>query len=234
MFNTHIEYKDPWGIKMADNWIEVPQLKVNFYMMGMEDADTYYLNLVTENIEYLNQEFEGKVKFESNHIFLDPNKAYLPDLHVDAFTIDEPIISSLVEPIQEEGAINVFLFDTYYLEGTNQALMGFTPILAGRYDTYAKTTPKFDRIFIAYAGLENKTTLVHEVGHFLGLEHPWEMSDINLSMMGLDDHDEMEHNHMTYNQDVSSFTEEQLERMRDFALKFRGYLVDDIDYIAFN
>lgn len=234
VFNANVGVKDPWGVDHVVNYLEVPVMKVNFYMMGLDSVDTYFIKGIGENVDYINQEFEGLVKFELNEIFIDPNKAYLPDLHQDAFTEEEIEISKLVRPVEQKGAINVFLFDTYYLQGTNQALMGFTPIMAGRYETYTNTSPRFDRIFMAYAGLESRTTLVHEIGHFLGLEHPWEMSHFNKRMMGLHTDKAERHNHMTYNADVNGFTEEQLERMRDFALKFRRYLIDDIDFIALN
>lgn len=234
VFNTDVGVKDPWGVDNVVNFIEVPVMKINFYMMGLDSIDHYFIKGIGENVDYINQEFEGKVKFELNEIVIDPNRGYLPDLHKDAFTEAEAEITRLVTPVEQEGAINVFLFDTYYLQGTNQALMGFTPILAGHYEAYTDTAPRFDRIFMAYAGLESRTTLVHEIGHFLGLEHPWEMSNFNKRMMGLHDHKAEQHNHMTYNADVNGFTVEQLERMRDFALKFRKYLIDDIDLIALN
>lgn len=233
VLNTGMETKDPWGVEV-DSYLEVPVMKVNFYMMGLDSIDTYFINGIDENIDYVNQEFEGLVRFKLNDIFIDPSKAFLPDLHRDAFTDEELEINRLVKPIEEQGTLNVFLFDTYYLQGTNKALMGFTPILSGKYDTYKTSSPRFDRIFMAYAGLENRTTLVHEIGHFLGLEHPWEMSHFNKSMMGLATVESQQHNHMTYNAEVNGFTSEQLERMRDFALKFRKYLIDEIDFIAYN
>lgn len=234
VFNAEIDVKDPWGVDTGVSFIEVPVMKMNFYMMGLDSIDSDFLRGISDNVDYINQEFEGQIKFEINEIFIDPNKAYLPDLHADAFTDEEIEINRLVRPLEKQGAINVYLFDTYYLQGTNQALMGFTPIMAGRYDTYETTSPRFDRVFMAYAGLESRTTLVHEIGHFLGLEHPWEMSSFNKRMMGLHNHHAEKHNHMSYNDEVNGFTDEQLERMRDFALKFRRYLIDDINYIAYN
>lgn len=234
VFNSELGVKDPWGVDQVVNYVEVPVMKMNFYMMGLDSIDNDFIKGIYENVDYVNQEFEGQVKFELNNILIDPNQAFLPDLHQDAFTDEELEINKLVKPIETEGAINVYLFDTYYLQGTNQALMGFTPIMAGRYDTYENTSPRFDRIFMAYAGLDSRTTLVHEIGHFLGLEHPWEMSNFNKRMMGLHNHKAEQHNHMSYNAEVNGFTDEQLERMRDFALKFRRYLIDDIDFIVYN
>jgi len=234
VFNAELGVKDPWRVDHVVNYVEVPVMKMNFYMMGLDSIDHDFIRGISDNVDYVNQEFEGQIKFELNEIMIDPNQAFLPDLHKDAFTEDEVVINQLIRPIETQGAINVYLFDTYYLQDTDQALMGFTPIMGGRYDIYESSSPRFDRIFMAYAGLESRTTLVHEIGHFLGLEHPWEMSGFNQRMMGLHDQRAQLHNHMSYNAEVNGFTGEQLERMRDFALKFRRYLINDIDYIGYN
>lgn len=206
--------------------VEIPKLKVNFYMMGRDSIDEKMILSIGENVEYLNQEFEGKVIFELNELVLESNGAYLPTLHENYFLDKGAMLTDLTRPIEQEGAINVYLFDTYLEEGTDKALMGFTPVLTGKHKMYANQSPRFDRILMAYPGLETKTTLVHEMGHFLGLQHPWEMSSINLTFMGLHNQSKIDHNHMGYGHRVDNFTSEQLERMQDFALRFRGYLVE--------
>jgi len=210
------------------SWYEVPVLRLNFYMMGMDSIDESITIKIGSNVEYLNQEFEGKVKFVLNEMVMDPNHAYLPDLHIDYFKRRGQRIHSLIDPVEKTGSINIFLFETYTVENKMSALMGFTPILRMRQKSYHVNSPKFDRIFIAYPGLEDMSTLVHEMGHFLGLRHPWEMNHLDQELMGLLEDDVIRKNHMTYELSVSQFTEEQLERMRDFALRFRGYLVENI------
>jgi len=212
--------------------IEIPILKLNFYMMGMDSIDQKITLGIGSNIEYLNQEFEGKVKFVLNELIMDPNGAYLPDLHKDFFTGRGQHIRSLVEPVEKKGAINVYLFDTYSADGQETALMGFTPILRAKQRAYFMNSPRFDRIFISFPSLQNKSTLVHEMGHFLGLRHPWEMNAIDRELLGLNTEKQERHNHMTYEFSVNDFTDEQLERMRDFALRFRKYLLDSVE-VAF-
>jgi len=173
-------------------WLEVPVLKINFYMMGKDSIDESITLKIGENVEYLNQEFEGKVKFVLNGLVLEKNHAYLPDLHLDFFRRRGRQLREIIHPIEEQGAINVFLFETY-------------------------------------SGLEDMSTLVHEMGHFLGLRHPWEMTEIDQELMGLNSADVLHVNHMTYELTVSDFTDEQLERMRDFALRFRHYLVKEVE-----
>ena len=204
-----------------------PILMMNFYLMGKTEIDQDVIFQIGENVDYLNQEFEGVVKFELNKMFLEEKHRYLPDIFKSYRMKSRGLVSSLVSDIEEEGAINVYLLDTYAEGGANKALMGFTPILSRMQNTYALNTPRFDRMFIAYPGLEEKSTLIHEMGHFLGLSHPWEMSENDQNRLGLKK-EILYKNHMTYNFDVDSFTPEQLEYMQNFALKYRSYLMKSL------
>ncbi len=207
---------------------EVPVFNLNFYLMGREDVDDRITVQIGENVAYLNEEFEGRIKFKLNLLFMDPNQAYIPDLHADFVAEDKTLVDELVTPLEVKGGINVFLFDTYAIEDTHLAMMGFTPILSAFQSTYAINSPRFDRLFMAYSGLNDKSTLVHEMGHFLGLSHPWELSKASKSQMGLVQDNTLSKNHMTYNKNVNEFTSEQLERMHRFALKFRRYLIEEM------
>jgi len=208
---------------------EMPVMKINFYMMGMDEIDESITVKIGQNVERLNQEFEGQIIFDFEELYMDPNGAYLPDLHRDYYSRhmhDE--IETLIAPIEKAGGINIFLFDTYCQDGMNTALMGFTPVFKARHDTYSNNSPRFDRIFLAYQGLENQVTLVHEMGHFLGLKHPWEMSVTEKYKMGLHHVHAESVNHMTYNSEVHSFTRQQLDKMRNNALSYRTYLMKRI------
>lgn len=208
---------------------QAPVISINFYLMGRDSLDKEVGKSISENMDYLNREFEGKVIFKLNELHVDKNGAYLPTLHENYFTGGDSIINVLTEPIETRGTINVFLFDTYTEDGSDKALMGFTPVLRESHKSYQQISPGLDRILMAYAGLTSKTTLVHEMGHFLGLKHPWEMSSVNKEFMGLETDNQMKYNHMAYGEHVNDFTLEQLECMQDFAWRFRGYLVQN-DY----
>lgn len=210
-------------------WYEVPVMKLTFYMMGQDSVDESITLKIGENVEYLNQEFEGKIKFVLDGLVLDEKHAYLPDLHIDFFKKRGQRLRDIIHPIEKQGTINIFLFETYRPKHQSSALLGFTPILRMRQDSYDENSPRFDRIFMAYPGLEDRSTLIHEMGHFLGLRHPWEMNEIDQELMGLDSDDVLKVNHMTYELSVAEFTPEQLERMRDFALRFRTYLLASVE-----
>ena len=212
--------------------LKVPIFKINAYMMGMEEMDKEVYSDLQDNIDYLNEEFEGKIGFQFDNLHLDIDGAYLPDLYSNFYKGAGEIVNDIVAPIEQTGAINLFIFHTYCNEGTDQALMGFTPVLRSAHHKYSETSPNFDRIYIAYEGLENQSTLVHEMGHFLGLKHPWEISEYEKKSQGIV-HDNEAHNHMTYGHEVDHFTRQQLEIMRRNALDYRQYLAERIVSVSF-
>ncbi len=213
---------------------EVPVMDMRFYLMSRSDVKSETIKSIRDNVDYLNKEFEGIIKFEVEHFFIDKGHALLPDLHKEYFGVEKLTIDSLVENIEHKGSINVFVFDSYVVEEVNAELMGFTPIFRASHKDYINASPSFDRIFLSYNALAKQTTLVHEMGHFLGLDHPWEMSEINRKLMGLESEEQVKRNHMAYGLHVDGFTHEQLERMQHFALEFRSYLIDRKEYFVNN
>ncbi len=207
---------------------EVPVMKVNVYMMGREEVDESVTVKIFENIEYLNKAYQGEISFVFDELFMDPNHAYLPDIYKSFRADQDEIIEPIVAPIEKKGGINIFLFDTYAEEGRSDALMGFTPLLRARQNTYATNSPRFDRIIMAYEGLEGNQTLVHEMGHFFGQKHPWEISTMAKHRLGIKNIDDEAKNHMSYGSSVEKFTDQQLEDMRRYALNYRKYLMDRV------
>lgn len=207
---------------------KVPVLKINFYMMGMDSIDEKITISIGDNVKHLNEEFEGQILFELEELFMDVNHEYLPDLHTEYKKRKSYRIESTVNAIEKKGAINIFLFKTYSHDGSNQALMGFTPIFKARHSIYKEASPRFDRIFLSYSCLGNKNTLVHEMGHFLGLKHPWELTPGGQRSAGIMNNKILDVNHMTYNEDVTDFTDKQFDQMHKFAMDYRLYLVKKI------
>ena len=210
----------------------IPLFKLNFYMMGMSDVDESVTLDIGRNIDYLNNEFENRIIFEIGKMFIDENHAYIPDLHDAAIGRGDEDIEDIVDAIEMAGSINIYIFDTYSKREDGSAMMGFTPVLSRMRHTYEHNSPEFDRIFLSYPGLKDMTTLVHEMGHFLGLNHPWDLDHVNKHMMGLTDDDTIYKNHMSYGVEVSQFTEEQLDRMQHFAKTFRSYLLSNVDDVV--
>lgn len=207
---------------------EIPVMRVNVYMMGRQEVSPEVTIKISENIDYLNEAYAGYISFEFDELFMDPNHAYLPDLYRSFHEGNPGMVRPIVKPIEKKGGINVYLFDTYCEEGQTAALMGFTPLLTALQNTYARNSPTYDRIMMAYEGLEENKTLVHEMGHFFGLKHPWELTVGNKYSLGIRNaHDEAK-NHMSYGNEVEKFTPQQLENMRQYALRYRSYLMERI------
>lgn len=209
--------------------VEVPVFKLNFYLMGMDEVDESITVQIGQNIEYINQEFEGRIKFELGNLAMDSKQAMIPDLHVSFMEGKSTYVNDLIEPLERGKGIQIYLFDTYTKAEDQGPMLGFTPVLKAGHKDYAQISPEFDRLYMSYEGLLDMTTLVHEMGHFLGLSHPWEMTNFNLNMMGLTDKDAAR-NHMTYHPEVNNFSAEQLERMQHFALTFRMYIIDRVEH----
>jgi len=208
---------------------EVPELHLNFYMMGKSSIDSETADHIVKNIEYLNEEFEGRILFKLGNMVLSSQHAYIPDIHSEYVSNVSSTYVDMVESVEEAGNINVFLFETYSKNDGITAMTGFTPVLSAYHSTYSANSPQFDRLFIAYPGLINKSTLVHEMGHFLGLHHPWDMHSLDKELMGFNEDPTAETNHMTYHHEVDHFTKEQLDRMHHFALQFRSYLIQNVE-----
>ena len=202
----------------------VPVFDLNFYLMGKDEIEDADLENISKNIAYLNEEFEGLIKFELNQVFKGGEQGYIPNLRDDHLVNNQEKIENLIQPVEVTGAINVFLFDTYVRSEKRGAMLGFTPILGNNYEGYAPFAPEFDRLFVAYKAMKTTSTLVHEMGHFFNLKHPWELGQQEQQKQGINERN-IDHNHMNYHPKVDEFTREQLNMMVDFALKFRSYLV---------
>lgn len=233
MFNGSILNNIATTIEKS-NLVEVPEIEINFHIMGTQQENKDIYHDIVDNMAYLNEEFEGYIKFKFKRYSFHNKKAQLPEIHKSLIGIDDDWVEDIVQPIEHQGTLNVFVFDTYVEEGSNAALMGFTPILSAQHDKYGMLSPSFDRMYIAFKSLKNKTTIVHEMGHYLGLRHPWEMSDSDKIDLGIANKSDELCNHMSYNHAVNKFTKQQLDQMRVFALKFRDYLTKETRWISYN
>lgn len=217
-----------WNLTNPSPVREIPIMHVSFYLMGVDSVDQALSASIYKNIRHLNREFEDMVQFSIKDISTSSSTADLPELYTDFHENDQKLIDSLILPIEKSGGINVFVFDTHVDETGSAALMGFSPRLVSGYDIYESISPAFDRIYMAYEGLEDMTTLVHEMGHFFGLSHPWELSEDQKKRCGIHNALDASQNHMSYGPDVHQFTPQQLLQMHEYILDYRKYLMKGI------
>jgi len=196
------------------------QVGINFFIVNREIEP--YLQTIDYNINELNSSFHGVMEFRKNRIEVLSSDNNLPLLYQD-YLDGGKLLDNLSEGEAEPGFINVFVVETRE-EDPGRILHGFTPLYNDYYEGYAKVVPKMDRLMISFEGLEFKSSLFHELGHYFSLAHPWELSEEQKHKLGLIDPQEECINHMNYNCFVNKFTEQQLQQMKLFAYTYRAYL----------
>jgi len=203
------------------------------YHIGVSN-DTVKLNendieLLIASHNSLNEAYKGSIIFsmiDSIHYF---NSVYSLDEMYDDYLYGgkNPIktyYGKLLADYSDSTSINIFVMTTNKKNG--QTLLGFTPTLK-KPELYPLFSPEYNAIAISFEGLfqyEVGSSLIHEIGHWLGLDHPWQYPDSTKVDMGLDSKLEYCINHMNYSCFVDRFTDEQLNFQTKFAIKFRNYL----------
>ena len=105
-------------------------MHINFYMIGMSEIDQKTATHIDENIEYLNEEFKGRILFKVGAINISPQHAYIPDIHSEYVSNVSSTHVDMVASVEQAGNINVFLFDTYTKNDGVTAITDFTPVLS--------------------------------------------------------------------------------------------------------
>ncbi len=196
------------------------QIGINFFIVNREIESQ--LPTIQTNLLELNSLFEGSIEFRKHKVIRLESKYKLPTVYQD-YLDGGQLFDELSREVAELGYINVFVMET--LEETpGRKLHGFTPLYNDYHEGYAKVAPEMDRLMVSFEGLEFKYSLYHELGHYFSLAHPWELSEAQKLVLGLQDPQEECVNHMNYNCFVNKFTQQQLIQMKAFANRYRSYL----------
>ena len=170
---------------------------------------------VKTSVGVMNDMFKGKINFVySRHYDYYPGYKKSIQDWIDAsrkWTYDF-----------EEYDDEVLVFVTH----TNTSLNGFTPVLPNGLERYEQYAPLLDKIYLSYRSLDRATTLSHEMGHFFGLNHTWEVvnkKDINMLQLTNDKVKCV--NLMSYSCYRDSFTDGQISSMINFLVKYKSYLI---------
>jgi len=180
-------------------------------------------SLVDENMVTLNAAFKESIVFEKEGAI---EKSGLNPLLPDLFQkySDNAAEFDSIRTFSKKGYITVFLMPTEEDTVRGQVLLGFTPIYSDWFEGFEQVSPRMDNLFVSYDGLQKGTTLTHEMGHFLGLSHPFQLDFDERKALGLESEKAICVNYMNYNCFVNQFTEKQTNLMSYFAKKYRGYL----------
>jgi len=180
-------------------------------------------SLVDENMEILNTAFDESVVFEKEgEVMKSDLNPLLPDLFKKYS--DNAAEFDSIRTYSKKGFITVFLMPTVEDTVRGQVLLGFTPIYSDWFEGFEQVSPRMDNIFVSYDGLQKGSTLTHEMGHFLGLAHPFQLDFDERKELGLESEKAICVNYMNYNCFVNQFTKGQTNLMGYFAKKYRSYL----------
>lgn len=224
--------------------ISNPPLETKTITIGIR---YHYLINVNSNINYdglikrvnlynnnLNFAFKNVIKFKWNQeILIHPfDTLTLNNLYNESMVNGTyNVYGSTIKAYSQTGYYNVYIVRTNF-NVFSDILLGFTPVLnSPELTDYSVLMPKFDNTFIAYESIVDdeyltENTLIHETGHWLSLDHPWELSDSMKIAMGLNSKSKYCINYMNYNCYTSEFTNQQLNKMYYFAKNYRKYLVN--------
>lgn len=172
----------------------------------------------------LNKGFNGIAKFDIFQIELNQYSDNLWNLYTDYIhggtKWDDLILSYGVDC-----TINIFIVrNSDPIDGID--ILGFTPQSENYYD-YQNKYPLYNGMAISYSSLSKYNLaqpLIHEMGHFFGLKHPWELTNEELISFNLQNADNVCTNYMNYNCYTNMFTEEQKKYIKYFQNSYRKYL----------
>ena len=204
------------------NMEEKLKYEIKFFFLANPPND--YQKMIEKNIQNLNQAFAPNFEFKTNMVGynIQNQNTNIVDIYSEYYSTPEKV-ADLFKP-SELHTINIYLAPTRMDTSTGQVLLGFTPIYSDWNEGYAEVTPKKDNIIVSFEGLEKGTTLIHEMGHFLSLEHPWQLNYEEKKLLKLEKESDICRNYMNYSCFTDQFTFEQKVQMMFFAKKYRFYL----------
>jgi hypothetical protein len=150
-----------------------PQKPIQIDIQFINTTSSENLIIQTQNIETkLNSIFkEAKINF-----IVNPNVYYLASTYsIDTIYNNIEIKNELIsqKKFNKNNRINI------YIVPKGKSLNGYTNVLTENFSNYKKTSLNY--IFINEKALSNNSTLLHELGHFFGLQHTFGKSPLELS-----------------------------------------------------
>ena len=196
---------------------------ISLRFIAFPGAPAYLDSLITENISILNQAFENSIVFVHHDSIIRSEKENILTELYDAYIAGEPNFEN-IRTFSKKENINIFLMPTQEDTLNGQVLLGFTPIYKDWFVGFEQVSPRMDNLFVSYDGMQKQTTLTHEMGHFFGLSHPFQMDFEERKKLSLETEKAICTNFMNYNCFVNGFTDEQINLMNYFAKTYRSYL----------
>ncbi len=149
------------------------KIRINFTFLGENTSNN---NTIDKEITALNLAFGTNFIFELGDVGSKLNFRFTLNELYENYVDDAKLIQFTRDSFNQANVINVFVLKTIADSTNGNVLLGFTPIYTNAFDNYALASPDMDQIFISYQGLERITILIHELGHFFSLAHPWQLT----------------------------------------------------------
>lgn len=207
----------------------IPTLQISYHLISknfnLNTDDT--LMLIKLNNE-LNNAFSNICQFKIYSIDTIQSSSTLWKLYKNYTTSTGDILTALKNIYQVNNTINIYIYFNGTVE-TDYYLLGFTSLrVLSEMDNILDFNYS-DAIFVSKNALllyADAHTLIHEMGHFFGLKHPFsaEMTREELSAMGLTDINVLCTNYMNYNCYTDNWTLQQRLYMKKYIMSYRSYL----------
>jgi len=213
-----------WDIELMDSTVVETVLEVDLQIFLLAPHPVDYKDIIANNVKWMNSDFKDYIHFNFDNKIQLLEDSFRMEVLKQNYIEDGRFVDSLSRH-STKGKINIFICPTEVDTFSDKELFGFTPVYKDWSEGYVKKSPKMDNLFIAFSSLETGSTFPHEMGHFFGLIHPWEMTKEERIKMKIADEIAMLTNFMNYDNFPTQFTKPQLLSMWNFAKDYRYYLL---------
>lgn len=204
---------------------EALHLPLSFRVVGFYNAEQ--LDSIRQNIgaavQHLNEVSEGVLTYSATAPRHIVQSLELREMY-QAFAKTPNAYDAFVAATASLDTLTVYITTSSSTEAGK--LLGFTPELPTDDDNLERMrrdtarAKLFGHVFVASDGL-TAGTLAHEVYHWLGLAHPWEISEDDRRVLGIDAPDVLDANLMSYSDRQRSLTSQQLASAHHYAQTYR-------------
>ena len=215
---------EKWNFKLTNSAAieKVLEFDLQIFLLAPHPVD--YEDIIIDNVKWMNLAFKDHLYFNFDNNIELLEDSFRMEVLKQNYIEDGRFVDSLSRH-STKGKINIFICPTEVDTFSDKELFGFTPVYKDWNEGYVKRSPKMDNLFIAFSSLESGSTFPHEMGHFFGLVHPWEMTKEEQVKMKITDVIALLTNIMNYDNFPTQFTKPQLLSMWNFAKDHRYYLL---------
>lgn len=194
----------------------VPIIECTFYIAADPESFETLSDYSITAIKELNDRFQGSIQFTKSEFDYRIDPTY----DIRYFFDEISVFDELASYFSNTGVVNVYVFNP----DPEDVLLGFTKVWYDNPGHYELVTPEFDDIAMSTIAYMDET-LVHEMGHYLGLKDMINTSDEEKHVFGVTNNKLECVNAMGYGCCGTEFTKDQIDYMTRYAIKYRNYVI---------